>query len=340
MRPILALAVLLVGLRGAAPETKYPDSLPAIGATALPSSFDLAAPIGKSDRNFGVALPALESSDVAHDQSEETVRPLQSPASTVIDADTNADAAVADSLEGLCNALMRSAQDNGLPVAFFANLIWQESRLRHDAVSRVGAQGIAQFMPEVAIEIGVADPFDPQQAIPASARLLHILREHFGNLGFVAAAYNAGAHRVGEWLDHRRALPRQTRTYVLRVTGRSVEAWRKAPVEDSKLTFVQRLPCRELPAFADLAQAQLRDTQTETAQQAQPQPKKPVAKAAAKTSQQAARQAHRKPLAAHHLEAERKPARQVTDKIARSGRHGRHEAAHRVHAPRGKHKVA
>ena len=123
---------------------------------------------------------------------------------------------------------MTSAQDYQLPVPFFANLIWQESRLQHDAVSTVGAQGIAQFMPEVAAEEGVGDPFDPRQAIPASARLLHALREHFGNLGLAAAAYNAGAHRVGEWLDRHRALPAETRNYVVRVTGRTVEAWRKA----------------------------------------------------------------------------------------------------------------
>jgi len=91
-----------------------------------------------------------------------------------------------------------------------------------------------------------------------SARLLRALRQHFGNLGFVAAAYNAGAHRVGEWLDHHRALPRETRNYVVRVTGRTIEAWRKSPLDDSRLTFARPLPCRKLPAFADLEQALLR----------------------------------------------------------------------------------
>ena len=65
------------------------------------------------------------------------------------------------SLNDLCNALYTSAQDNDLPVPFFANLIWQESRLRDDAVSRKGALGIAQFMPETAAETGLDNPFDP-----------------------------------------------------------------------------------------------------------------------------------------------------------------------------------
>lgn len=112
-------------------------------------------------------------------------------------------------------------------------------------------------MPKVAVEVGLHDPFDPHQALPASARFLRALREQFGNLGFVAAAYNAGAHRVADWLDHHRALPQETKTYVMRVTGRSAEAWRKSTLPDSQLTFVRPLPCRHLPAFADLEQAQM-----------------------------------------------------------------------------------
>ena len=151
--------------------------------------------------------------------------PAQLPAAASDRLD--ADEAASQSVGELCQALLTSAEDNGLPVTFFANLIWQESRVRHDAVSPVGALGIAQFMPQAALEAGVGDPFDPRQAIPASARLLHVLREHFGNLRFAAAAYNAGAHRVSEWLDHRRALPREARNYVERITGRSVERGEK-----------------------------------------------------------------------------------------------------------------
>ncbi len=168
------------------------------------------------------------------------------------------------SLDDLCNALYTSAQDNDLPVPFFANLIWQESRLRDDAVSRKGALGIAQFMPETAAENGLDNPFDPLQAIPASARFLRELRLQFGNLGFVAAAYNAGAHRVTEWLEHRGSLPRETRDYVVRVTGLSVDAWRSMPVNDDALTFVQHLPCRSLPAFASMEQAQSEQAQVDS----------------------------------------------------------------------------
>jgi hypothetical protein len=165
-----------------------------------------------------------------------------------------------DSLDGLCNTLFDSAQHNDFPVPFFANLIWQESGLRHDAVSRVGAQGIAQSMPRVSAAVGLANPFDRRQALPASARLLRELRERFRNLGFAAAAYNAGEHRVSEWLHYGGNLPRETQNYVVSITGRSVEAWRKSPIDDSALRFVRPLPCRRLPAFASIEQAQAEQT--------------------------------------------------------------------------------
>jgi hypothetical protein len=88
----------------------------------------------------------------------------------------------------------------------------------------------------------------------------------FGNLGFVAAAYNAGPRRVIEWLEHRGSLPRETRGYVLRVTGLTAETWKRAPVDNEALTFVPRLPCRSLPAFANVEQEQMQQAQLERVQ--------------------------------------------------------------------------
>jgi hypothetical protein len=183
------------------------------------------------------------------------------------------------SLNDVCGTLLTSAQNNGLPVAFFADLIWQESRLRDTALSPKGAMGIAQFMPEVAAKSGVANPFDPSQALPASAKLLRDLFDQFGNLGYVAAAYNAGPSRVLDWVERGRALPRETRDYVLDITGRSVEAWRKKPQDDASLRLAPQLPCRGLPAFAALEQAQAPATLSQQKTPAQPEQGARVAKA-------------------------------------------------------------
>ena len=51
-------------------------------------------------------------------------------------------------------------------------------------------------MPETAATVGLNNPFDPIQAIAASARLLGDLVRRFGNPGLAAAAYNAGPRRI------------------------------------------------------------------------------------------------------------------------------------------------
>ena len=131
-------------------------------------------------------------------------------------------------LTSVCRLIENSAAAERLPVDFLTRLIWKESAFRTDAVSPKGAQGIAQFMPGTASERGLADPFDPEQAIPHAARLLRDLRQQFGNLGLAAAAYNAGAGRVTAWLEGKGGMPAETRDYVLAITGADVEDWRGA----------------------------------------------------------------------------------------------------------------
>lgn len=280
MRPILAAAILLLGVSTAAPEPEYAAMLPGSfrlgGGTSLASLVEIESSSVKGDRKavlaplfaeFGEEVPAPAPG------SDPVSTPLRDPSET--------GTVSSPSLDKLCNALINSAQDNDLPVAFFANLIWQESGLRNDVISSKGAVGIAQFMPETAQESGLENPFDPLQAIPASARLLRELRVEFGNLGFAAAAYNAGPKRVSEWLKRHRVLPRETRGYVIDVTGRSVEQWQMTPPADADLRFVRRLPCRDFPAFAKLEEEQLQQAQLQREQAGQPQaphpqPEKPI----------------------------------------------------------------
>ncbi len=127
--------------------------------------------------------------------------------------------------QALCRLIEVSAKQRDLPVSFLTRLMWQESGFRTTAISPVGAQGVAQFMPGTAQERGLADPFDPEQAIPAAASFLAELADRFGNLGLAAAAYNGGPNRVALWLDGKGGLPAETRDYVARITGRGVEDW-------------------------------------------------------------------------------------------------------------------
>src|SRR5207344_919601 len=127
--------------------------------------------------------------------------------------------APSDAQNSICLLVESAARANGLPIEFFARVIWQESRFRPDAVGPVTrsgkrALGIAQFMPGTAAERSLLNPFDPIQALPKSAEFLHELRQEFGNLGLAAAAYNAGPRRVREWLAGSGGMPAQTRDYV------------------------------------------------------------------------------------------------------------------------------
>lgn len=127
--------------------------------------------------------------------------------------------------QALCRMIESAAVSHHIPVDFFARLIWQESSFRPSVTSGAGAQGVAQFMPGTAAERRLADPFDPEQAIPKSAELLSDLRARFGNLGLAAAAYNSGPARVEAWLAGTGSLPGETRNYVSAITGRTADDW-------------------------------------------------------------------------------------------------------------------
>lgn len=145
------------------------------------------------------------------------------------------------STDEFCAALTSAAEVSNIPVAFFARLIWQESRFKLDQISSAGAQGVAQFMPRTATEVGLDDPFDPLKALPTSARFLRRLQDQFGNLGLAAAAYNAGSGRIRSWLARKDVLPAETQAYVRNITGNPAENWAS---ESKTLKLARKLPAQ------------------------------------------------------------------------------------------------
>ncbi len=182
--------------------------------------------------------PALDATNVDAAPYEKAV---------AADAAAHAAAALYDesaSPDLICEAVKAAAEEHDIPIGFLARLLWQESRFRAEEVSSAGAQGIAQFMPQTAVEMGLRDPFDPLQAIPASARFLRKLHNQFGNLGLAAAAYNAGGGRIEKWLSRRSTLPKETRAYVKIITGHKAEAW----IDEESTVYMptdlpQKAPC-------------------------------------------------------------------------------------------------
>jgi soluble lytic murein transglycosylase-like protein len=112
-----------------------------------------------------------------------------------------------------------------LSPALLEAVVWQESRWRTAAVSRAGAQGLAQLMPGTARQMGV-DIADPRANLEGGARYLRIQLDTFGgDVEKALAAYNAGPGRV----ETARGVPRipETQAYVAAIMARLADQLRR-----------------------------------------------------------------------------------------------------------------
>jgi soluble lytic murein transglycosylase-like protein len=111
----------------------------------------------------------------------------------------------------------RVSRTYGLESALLHAVISVESRYNPKAVSRAGAAGLMQLMPDTAKRYGVADAFDPQQNLNGGARYLRdLLRMFDNNVSLALAAYNAGENAVARY-GNRIPPYRETLNYVPRV---------------------------------------------------------------------------------------------------------------------------
>jgi hypothetical protein len=113
--------------------------------------------------------------------------------------------------------LAAASARHGVPLALLRAVAAVESGFRADAVSRAGAQGLMQLMPDTARDMGVKDPFDPADNVNGGARYLAFLLKHFKDERLAVAAYNAGPGRVGR-AGRVPDIP-ETRAYVEQVLG-------------------------------------------------------------------------------------------------------------------------
>ena len=169
----------------------------------------------------------------------ETTRPLPRSPGARCSPDGRACVALDTYLADVCRLIEAAAREHALDENFFARLLWKESLFEASAVSPAGAQGIAQFMPGTAKLRGVADAFNPAEALYASAAYLAELSQDYGNIGLAAAAYNAGEAGLERFLATKSGLPAETRAYVAAITGYPVETWRDAPPEQLDLALAK-----------------------------------------------------------------------------------------------------
>jgi SLT domain-containing protein len=125
-----------------------------------------------------------------------------------------------------------------LPEGLLEAVCFAESNGNPNAVSTVGAQGLFQLMPATAKDLGVNDPFNPNQAAPAAAGYFAThFKNHDGDVAKALACYNWGmgnvAKAVAKYGDNWQAhAPKETKDYIAKITDRmGIEAPRENYVE-------------------------------------------------------------------------------------------------------------
>jgi len=192
--------------------SSFDDALAAADTTAEPATAGLDASLAagpmSTSPGLGVTsdpaliallsspLPATSSADGASSGVEGSVpllASLSSPAS--VPTGTGIEA----SPVRLASVFARATAQYDLPPGLLEAVATQESGMNPNAVSSAGAEGIMQIMPATAASNGIADPFDPTEAIFGAAKILAGNIAYFHSVPLALAAYNAGAGAVEEY---------------------------------------------------------------------------------------------------------------------------------------------
>jgi|SRR6185503_1296299 soluble lytic murein transglycosylase-like protein len=115
-------------------------------------------------------------------------------------------------------AIEKAATRHNVDANLVRALVKVESNFNPNAVSRKGAMGLMQLMPQTARQLNLQNPFDPQENVDAGVRHLKQLLDNYnGDIRLSLAAYNAGSGAVAR----SRGVPRysETQNYVRRITN-------------------------------------------------------------------------------------------------------------------------
>jgi soluble lytic murein transglycosylase len=151
--------------------------------------------------------------------------------------DTLKDTVKASKGKDVHRIIIKKADKYSLDPKLINAVITAESAFDSRAISHKGAMGLMQLMPGTAKDMGVRNPFNPEENIEGGTRYLKYLIEKYdGDLTRDLAAYNAGPKRV----ETSSSLPRETKKYIRKIyslyTGK-----RRLSLTTKKKTAIYRI---------------------------------------------------------------------------------------------------
>ena len=139
---------------------------------------------------------------------------------------------------------------------FINSVIRAESGFNSRAISRKGAQGLMQLMPQTASQLGVANSFDPNANVEGGTKYLRELLEKYNyDVPKALAAYNAGSRRV----DQYHGVPPyfETQTYVAKIIR---DYNRKKLAQNPSLAHKAKIPASHSQAASATPKSQILKT--------------------------------------------------------------------------------
>lgn len=128
--------------------------------------------------------------------------------------------------QDIADTIKDEAKKQGIDPNYMLALAYNESRLDPGARSKVGAQGVFQFMPKTAKWLGIKNPSDVRQATRGAAKYIKKLTSYYTKKGYspqeafkyAQQAYNVGPTNVNKYLAGKRELPKETQEYTSKIS--------------------------------------------------------------------------------------------------------------------------
>ncbi|EIY6660114.1 transglycosylase SLT domain-containing protein [Escherichia coli] len=145
-------------------------------------------------------------------------------------------------VNGLQDYVRKINRESLLPENMMAAIAEKESGWNPNAISKVGAKGLFQFIPETAKAYGLEgnDVFDPVKSTHAAARYLtDSMKRYGGDIAKVLAQYNGGNVAVGK--DNTLRLKSETVDYLLKLIAQIPAMREQRPMLEGKLLNAQQV---------------------------------------------------------------------------------------------------